>query len=966
MARVVPLELSKVTPLEAALQKEEDDVAMPIRIQPSPSASRNMRAQPSTSQTVADAIAHSRGLLMMEPTRSTASRVSLRRGVSGRPSVESNGTSLAPGTGSRGIVQRLAVRKRVRSLLTSSGWYDSSTAASVRKCLQGKLFSSILMIALMVALFLSDIFVLAQVPDNVAQDVILTFVFVLFLCEFLGLSLTDASYIFGFFFWMDLLGTCSMLFDVSYALGPDATEPEKISDSNGGANNIIFLRAARVSKLAARAGRLSRLVKLLRYMPFMFDSNSNQARMARVISNQLTNVLSTRVAFLNICIVVVETVLGLFTFPTSDGSITAWTQMLDEDCKAYRMASSTTSGASEVLSDELRRFADFYNSKWYGPFSACCGELHGYSWSSCSHELPLDFPMLTDHDKPRRRSLIREVSGDIFTVSFDLSTPKQYEALMSIFLIIFIMLVMCIFGLVMSSNISVLALQPLERMLDVVRAHCAKIFKYTNDLEIIEGKGEQEDYDDTEQTSEFLLLEKVVMKLTAIADITTNKPDADAEMDENQMMVLNWMQGSQALPQGGLRKENSCLTNLSNMVVRPSSVLVSQKAMGQVPSHGTGGSSTDATFPTSMLEATLEGDEGKYGGLPHLALPADYVEALDTPFFNALEVSKDVKTLAVTWMMFQGEGCRTWVGILIPPTAFSKFVLSIEAGYLPNPFHNFSHAVDVMYTVSRFMRLVGSPYFFSEVTHFWLLLASMAHDIGHTAVNNQYLIETSHEYALKYNDRSPLENMHCAKLFQVLKNADTDILSSVERDVYKEIRKGIINAILHTDVVKHNDMVKELLILYELHSELFDANDTSDEVVVEVLTQHTALMCNMLLHGADVGNPMKPWDLCQQYAYLCLDEFFNQGDMEKAAGIPVQMLNDRDKVSRPQSQVGFVEFVIAPLVEVMVNVFPTLDHLADHLGSNIQSWVQVWQEEANPTAEALTKLQARAQKVANK
>eukprot|EP00971_Amphidinium_carterae_P301451 5989567-Amphidinium_carterae.1 len=36
-----------------------------------------------------------------------------------------------------------------------------------------------------------------------------------------------------------------------------------------------------------------------------------KARMAKVISNQLTNVLSTRVAFLNICIVVVQAVLGL-------------------------------------------------------------------------------------------------------------------------------------------------------------------------------------------------------------------------------------------------------------------------------------------------------------------------------------------------------------------------------------------------------------------------------------------------------------------------------------------------------------------------------------------------------------------------------------------------------------------------------------------------------------------------------
>jgi len=827
------------------------------------------------------------------------------------------------------------------------------------------------MIALFIALFLSDIFILMEVPDNTAQDVVLTVVFALFLAEFLGLSLTDASYLFGFFFWMDFLGTCSILFDVSYALGVDATEPEKISDSNSSANNIIFLRAARVSKLAARAGRLSRLVKLLRYMPFMFDSSTaDQARMAKVISNQLTNVLSTRVAFLNICIVVVQAVLGLFTFPTNDASLLAWTQMLDEDCKALYTA-NINAGSNQtfvqlttaVLADELRRFAAFYNDKWYGPFTVCCGESETYPWVTCMDSLPVEFAPLTNHDEPQRRSLIREVSGDHVIISFDLSTARQYEALMSILLIIFIIMVMCVFGLVMSSNISVLALQPLERMLDVVRFHCAQIFKYTDDLQMNDDKDEQEVYDDTEQTSEFLLLEKVVVKLTAIANITTTKPDPDADMDENQLMVLNWMQGSHQLQPAGqqqIRKEASNLTNTTNTSgVRPSSAATNNKAMGATFS-GVGAIAEGTSTGEEAAVSTQLGQEA----VQSLVLDQDLIDKLDTLHFNALDISQEQKIASSVWMICQFEGCRDWVLAMTHPGTFQRFITSVEAGYLPNPFHNFSHAVDVLYTVRRCMQLVGSANFLSEVTHFWLLLASIAHDIGHTAVNNQFLIETAHEYALKYNDRSPLENMHCARLFQVFQDPNTDVLSGVEREVYKEVRKGIINAILHTDVTKHNDMVKELLILYEVNSELFDANDPEDEGTVEVLRQQTPLMCNMLLHGADVGNPAKPWEICQPYAYLCLEEFFNQGDMEKSAGIPVQMLNDRDKVSRPQSQVGFIEFVIAPLVEVMVCCFPNLDHLANHLGSNIQAWVQVWYDEASPNAEALGKTQARAQKVA--
>ena len=44
-----------------------------------------------------------------------------------------------------------------------------------------------------------------------ARNVILSIVFCTFLFEFVGLVFTESSYLFGFFFWMDLLGTMSMV-----------------------------------------------------------------------------------------------------------------------------------------------------------------------------------------------------------------------------------------------------------------------------------------------------------------------------------------------------------------------------------------------------------------------------------------------------------------------------------------------------------------------------------------------------------------------------------------------------------------------------------------------------------------------------------------------------------------------------------------------------------------------------------
>merc|ERR1712187_610244 len=115
-------------------------------------------------------------------------------------------------------------------------------------------------------------------------------------------------------------------------------------------------------------------------------------------------------------------------------------------------------------------------------------------------------------------------------------------------------------------------------------------------------------------------------------------------------------------------------------------------------------------------------------------------------------------------------------------------------------------------------------------------------------------------------------------------------------------------------------MIKDINLLYQMQSEVFDSNNT--DIISEILSQKGHLMTNLILHLADVNNPMKPWKLCQKWAHLCIDEFFAQGDQEKKLDIPVQMLNDRDKVNRPNSQVGFAEFMMMPLAVAVTYIFP--------------------------------------------
>ena len=45
-----------------------------------------------------------------------------------------------------------------------------------------------------------------------------------------------------------------------------------------------------------------------------------------------------------------------------------------------------------------------------------------------------------------------------------------------------------------------------------------------------------------------------------------------------------------------------------------------------------------------------------------------------------------------------------------------------------------------------------------------------------------------------------------------------------------------------------------------------------------------------------------------------------QSDREKSEGLPVAPFMDRDKVSKPTAQIGFIKFVLIPLFELLNKV----------------------------------------------
>jgi hypothetical protein len=67
------------------------------------------------------------------------------------------------------------------------------------------------------------------------------------------------------------------------------------------------------------------------------------------------------------------------------------------------------------------------------------------------------------------------------------------------------------------------------------------------------------------------------------------------------------------------------------------------------------------------------------------------------------------------------------------------------------------------------------------------------------------------------------------------------------------------------------------------------------------------------VHCADISNTTKPFDIGKRWSDLVCEEFCLQGDREKAEGLEVSPMMDRDQINLPNMQLGFMEFVVAPI-----------------------------------------------------
>ncbi|KAG4082591.1 HD-domain/PDEase-like protein [Neocallimastix lanati (nom. inval.)] len=240
-----------------------------------------------------------------------------------------------------------------------------------------------------------------------------------------------------------------------------------------------------------------------------------------------------------------------------------------------------------------------------------------------------------------------------------------------------------------------------------------------------------------------------------------------------------------------------------------------------------------------------------------------------------------------------------------------NFLHCCKLCYNKNPFHNFVHCFCVTQMMYGMIHITDLVKILTPREKLILMLSCIAHDLDHPGCNNTYQINAKTDLALIYNDQSPLENHHCAVFFYILKKPETNVLESLSKEEFNEVRKGIIQCILATDMAKHSTLVGQF-------KDMTGNFDFKNE-------EHRTMLLLMLIKSADISNEVRPTRVAEPWVDNLLEEFFMQHDKEIIEGLPESAMMDRKKVKKSTTQSSFISYVMIPIFEAMAKVLPNMD-----------------------------------------
>jgi hypothetical protein len=316
---------------------------------------------------------------------------------------------------------------------------------AMKRCLESPLFQALTFICTIFALFAFD-FNLAL--GNKRTDPILDYatlsVLIIFVVE-ICLSLLCTKGYPKFFFWLDLIATTSLYFEISFFL-----ESFENTGIGVGLNEFALARAGRAAKVGARAGRLLRLIRLLKIFKFATwtlkrvlkgdrrnDSKDDELEKdltisMSIIGRRMTESITKKVILAVVLMLIVFSVTSVDSTP---------------DARQLQLDSIAMYPNSTALRESFFRSHD---------------NIVAFS-NGAEYDIILDGERLDSLRDVEILSFVSDTDSAI-TASFDISQDTATQAILSIIITAFVSILLASMGLLFSRDAYQLVIHPIEKM----------------------------------------------------------------------------------------------------------------------------------------------------------------------------------------------------------------------------------------------------------------------------------------------------------------------------------------------------------------------------------------------------------------------------------------------------------------------------------------------------------------------
>jgi hypothetical protein len=354
--------------------------------------------------------------------------------------------------------------------------------------------------------------------------------------------------------------------------------------------------------------------------------------------------------------------------------------------------------------------------------------------------------------------------------------------------------------------------------------------------------------------------------------------------------------------------------------------------------------------------------------------------------FNSLEVPSPEHQKHYALLLLEKNVNVTELNI--PKAYFYSLVSEIESNYYANPFHNFQHALCVLQFLYMLLEVTNypppasggllalqgkdrkkrksnplspcPPYHHlipADYLYLTVLLSALFHDIRHPGNTNSFEIHSQSAKALVYNDQSVLENYHCSTAFHLLRVQKNNIFVHYSFEEMMSIRKVMISCILATDMSLHTQLIHQIQDRTKRFAPEIANNDYASITLTggagggrgaragqqqSGVHDEMIFYCKILLHCADLSNPVRPFPISKRWAELVSEEFNEQGQKEEHLQLPLSsFLLSPNLEILVKNEIYFCQEIVLPLWKSMELYFPRsteFHQFAQQIHHNSAQW----------------------------